>query len=67
MTARPVRLDAARLPTMRATLDALVGRTTPGGCLECDADQRVTHEGGGVYRLVIVHEDGCPMLRRAQR
>lgn len=44
----------------------LDGASIPGGCESCDAYQRVTVEGGGIYRLDIYHDDDCPALMRIE-
>jgi hypothetical protein len=42
-------------------LDVHVGQEVPGGCMDCDAVQRM-REDDGIYVLNIQHSDGCPTL-----
>ncbi len=44
----------------------LDGMEVPGGCEYCDAYQRFTVLGGGVYRVDILHDDWCPELARIE-
>ena len=43
-------------------LDALPNRPIPGGCDDCDAVQRLTTDGAGIYVLTVFHDDTCPWL-----
>ncbi len=42
---------------------SLAGKRIPGGCPECDAEQRLEEVAPNVWSLVIGHDDECPVLR----
>ena len=35
----------------------------PGGCEMCDAFQTIEELDGGLYSLIVHHDDWCPFLR----
>ena len=43
-------------------LEALSDQPIPGGCDDCDAVQRLTTDGAGIYVLTVFHDDTCPWL-----
>lgn len=43
-------------------LEALPDQPIPGGCDDCDAVQRLTTDGTGIYVLTVFHDDTCPWL-----
>ena len=51
----------------RQRLAQMAGREIPGGCMDCDAYQRVTDQGGGVFAVTVAHDDTCPTYRRMTR
>ncbi|ROR53277.1 hypothetical protein EDD41_0412 [Luteococcus japonicus] len=49
-------------------LDAMCDQLPiPGGCLDCNAEQTMTRDSNGVYRITIHHEDTCPWLAGIER
>lgn len=46
-------------------LTELAGRTVPGGCEHCDAEQRVIMDdpAPGVFTVRVLHDDWCPFWR----
>jgi hypothetical protein len=36
----------------------------PGGCDECDAEQRIEREERGMWHITVAHDDECPFLAR---
>jgi len=48
---------------LRPFLDSLTGKRIPGGCTDCEAEQRIEEVAENVWTLVIAHEDQCPVLR----
>jgi hypothetical protein len=55
--------------TAAEQLEAVAGRTLPGGCETCAAEQTVVRHPvlRNVFVLQIEHDDDCPTLRAAQR
>ena len=47
--------------------EALPDQPIPGGCDDCDAVQRLTTDGGGIYVLTVFHDASCPWLRAHER
>jgi len=47
-------------------LDSLDGAVIPGGCDDCDAEQRVERirHLGRVTKITVMHDDDCPALAR---
>jgi len=45
------------------TFGPLDGAEIPGGCMHCDALQKVRREGPGVWVLDIFHDDDGPVLQ----
>jgi hypothetical protein len=54
------------MSTVDELLGAFVGKTIPGGCDSCDAEQTVEPDAeyAGIWHLRIAHDDRCPFLRR---
>ena len=48
---------------IRPFFDSLAGKRIPGGCAECNAEQRLEELVPNVWSLVIAHDDWCPVLR----
>jgi hypothetical protein len=48
---------------IRSFFTSLAGKRIPGGCRECDAEQRLEEVAPNVWSLVIGHDDYCPVLR----
>lgn len=48
---------------IRPFFDSLAGKRIPGGCDQCDAEQRLEEVAPNMWSLVIGHSDGCPVLR----
>jgi hypothetical protein len=48
--------------------NALEGQLLPGGCTECDAEQRLeeVEPGSNVWLLVVGHESHCQFFRAHQ-
>lgn len=46
------------------TFTDLLDQDLAGGCDDCDAVQRLTTDGAGVYVLEVRHDDSCPYLAR---
>ena len=45
------------------TLQPLVGHRIPGGCDDCNAHQKMTHDPHtGIYHLTVHHDATCPWL-----
>lgn len=40
------------------------GAVIPGGCDDCDAEQRLAEISPGIWSIAICHDDGCPAYRR---
>jgi hypothetical protein len=51
--------------TIGDLFNSLVGRELPGGCDDCDSFQTMEEDStyGGVWHLVIHHDDECPSWR----
>ena len=49
--------------------DVLSGMTIPGGCDDCDAEQRIerVRHLGRVTMVVILHDPACPSFARKTR
>jgi hypothetical protein len=45
---------------------SLAGQEIPGGCSECSAYQTVREEVPRIFRLLIHHDNDCPVLRAAK-
>ena len=43
-------------------LEPLPDQPIPGGCDDCDAVQRLTTDGAGIYVLTVEHDASCPWL-----
>lgn len=48
---------------LQPLFDSLAGKRIPGGCPDCDAEQRIQQFAPNVWTLVIAHDDHCPVLR----
>ncbi|QGF24742.1 hypothetical protein [Raineyella fluvialis] len=57
----------ARKAPGNAALDALVGRSFPGGCDDCHAYQTMTRDSSGIYRVTTYHDNSCPYFRGVTR
>ncbi|MHA6512001.1 hypothetical protein [Tessaracoccus sp. Z1128] len=58
------RIEARR----NDALDALVGRTVPGGCVDCNADATIYRDTEtGTYVVTVAHDHGCPWLAGVTR
>lgn len=44
-------------------LASLAGKRIPGGCAKCNAEQRLDEQEPGIWRLVVAHEENCPVWR----
>jgi hypothetical protein len=44
-------------------LSSLAGKRIPGGCSDCEAEQRLDEVVPNCWSLVIAHDDDCPVLR----
>lgn len=40
----------------------LLGQTLAGGCPDCPAEAHVERDADGIFRLLIEHEESCPVL-----
>lgn len=47
-------------------LGPLDGDQLPGGCDSCEAYETVEPSTAGVWKLVIHHDDACPVLARVR-
>lgn len=45
----------------------LDGAVSPGGCDNCDAEQRLNEVEPGLWTLGIAHDETCPFWQRVQR
>ena len=48
---------------IRPFFTSLAGKLIPGGCPECDAEQRLEEVAPNIWSLVIGHDDDCPFWR----
>lgn len=48
---------------IKSFFDQLVGHRIEGGCEDCTAYQTV-QEHGGMYVVLVLHDDTCPTLAR---
>jgi hypothetical protein len=44
-------------------LSAIAGKRIPGGCDECDAEQRVDEVVPGCWKVTVAHDNDCPTWR----
>ena len=45
---------------------AVADQRIPGGCPDCAAEQTLTEELPGLWKLTIAHDDTCPALRNRE-
>ncbi len=48
---------------IRPFLDSLAGKRIPGGCPQCEAEQRLDEVSPNTWALVVAHEGTCPFMR----
>jgi hypothetical protein len=48
---------------IRPFFASLAGKRIPGGCPDCDAEQRLEEVAPNAWSLVIGHDDDCPRWR----
>lgn len=58
------KIKAPRNALLAALCDQL---PVPGGCPDCNAEQTMTRDGNGIYRLTVAHDDTCPWLAGIER
>ncbi len=55
-------------PARREPADSLAVAVAAGyECPDCQASTALTHDAGGIWHLIVSHDDTCPSYRKAVR